>query len=262
MNWKMMVLTLALGVSVAIPASAEEQNTTGTKKENQKPQWMVGGGIGYSSSPYKDYDNKITALPVVNFENKRFYVRGLEAGVKVVEKGPHSVRVGLAWHTQSFSAEDSDDRQLQLLDDRDATLMANVSYQHKSKYGIAQAKVSADVLGNSEGVIVDASYRYPVVNTKKFKALAGGGVEWANGSQNDYYYGISDTESRRSGLKAYEAESGLTPYLAVEARYDISKRWSAFAVGRVNFLNDEVTDSPMVDRSTTYHIGAGVLYKF
>ena len=293
MNWKVMGLAVALGVGVlgsasgAEPSGAEqpatEQPTTeqpatgqGTVKKSTPAQpaggaygagsttsWAVGIGAKHASSPYKKYDdNDLVAIPAASYEKGKFFWYGTEAGVKVYRRNAHSIHVGVSWKAHEFSPKDTDDLQLQFLDKRKPTLMADVSYIYRGKIGIARVKASVDVLGRSDGMVLDASYRYPVVKAKKFQTLAGAGVEWANGMQNDYYYGVTQEEAQRSGLKAYKAENGLTPYLTVEAKYDISKRWSAFAVGKLSFLNGEVKDSHMVDKSTTYYIGAGLLYKF
>lgn len=293
MKWKVIGLAVALGVGILGSASAAEQSgtetpateqpateqpTTGgsTTKKSTSAQpagggygagsgtsWAVGIGAKHASSPYKKYDdNDLVALPAASYEKGKFFWYGTEAGVKVFRRNAHSIHVGVSWKGHEFSPKDTDDLQLQFLDKRKATLMADVSYIYRGKIGIARVKASVDVLGRSDGMVLDASYRYPVVKAKKFQALAGAGVEWSNGKQNDYYYGVSQEEAQRSGLKAYKAEDGLTPYLTVEAKYDISKRWSAFTVGKLSFLNGEVKDSPMVDKSTTYYIGAGLLYKF
>ncbi len=293
MKWKAIGLAVALGVGILGSASAAEQSgtetpateqpateqpTTGesTTKKSTSAQpagggygagsttsWAVGIGAKHASSPYKKYDdNDLVALPAASYEKGKFFWYGTEAGVKVFRRNAHSIHVGVSWKGHEFSPKDTDDLQLQSLDKRKATLMADVSYIYRGKIGIARVKASVDVLGRSDGMVLDASYRYPVVKAKKFQALAGAGVEWSNGKQNDYYYGVSQEEAQRSGLKAYKAGDGLTPYLTVEAKYDISKRWSAFAVGKLSFLNGEVKDSPMVDKSTTYYIGAGLLYKF
>jgi hypothetical protein len=54
------------------------------------------------------------------------------------------------------------------------------------------------------------------------------GVQYSSENYNDYYYGVSKNESRRSGLKTYGADDGWDPYLELTASYNFLGDWSVW----------------------------------
>lgn len=257
---KIMMLAFIFGISAFAHAGAEESKS---KEENEsKEEWTIGVAASRSTTPYKSYDKNNGVWPVVSYSNGKFFVRGNEAGVQVWKNGPHLVEVGVSYYDFEFNRKDTSHHQLKMLDKRKSTAMFDASYSYVSPAGIAKIKTSWDILDHSDGFLVDLSYRYPLAMEKDFKVFSGIGVEWANGNQHDYYYGVSSAESLRSGLSPYHAGSGFSTYLVIEAKYDITKKLSVFAVGRLNFLSDEIKDSPMTSKSTTTSIAGGVQYKF
>ena len=72
-------------------------------------------------------------------------------------------------------------------------------------------------------------------------------MQYNSENYNDYYYGVSKNESRRSGLKSYSADDGWDPYGA-DRELQLGD-WNVYGTGRYERLSDEVKDSPMVDKS-------------
>ncbi len=75
------------------------------------------------------------------------------------------------------------------------------------------------------------------------------GVQWNSENQNEYYYGVSRKESARSGLRGYNPNDSWSPYTELSASYNFLGDWSVYGTARYTRLSDEVTDSPMVDKS-------------
>ena len=88
------------------------------------------------------------------------------------------------------------------------------------------------------------------------------GVQYSSENYNDYYYGVSKAESRRSGLNSYSADDGWDPYLELTASYNFLGDWNVYGTGRYTRLSDEVKESPMVDKSWSGIFSVGVTYKF
>lgn len=87
-------------------------------------------------------------------------------------------------------------------------------------------------------------------------------MQWNSENQNEYYYGVSRKESARSGLRGYNPNDSWSPYLELSASYNFLGDWSVYGTARYTRLSDEVTDSPMVDKSRTGLISTGITYKF
>ncbi|MCD1126050.1 MipA/OmpV family protein [Jinshanibacter sp. LJY008] len=223
--------------------------------------WSIGAGAAVEMYPYKGVDNTVLPLPMINYEGERFYIHAIAAGAYVWKDSQNQLSLDLYYFPLRFRASESDDRQMKKLDDRDATMMGGASYKHTADWGIIRTSFSADLLDKSNGLRADAAYLYPFV-LNDLKLTPGVGAVWYSSNFNDYYYGVSGKESNRSGLDKYEADSSLSPYAELTATYKINNSWNTYATGRYTRLTSEVKDSPMVDKSYSAIVAAGVTYTF
>ena len=221
------------------------------------------GVVGvYSSSPYKGHDDTILPFPLFSYEGERFFFRGAGGGVHIWKGENQEVSVGVSYSGTHFDHKKTDDSRLKRLDDRYSTVTADAYYTvHTENWGQGGIKASQDILGNSEGFTVDVWYKHPLF----FDSLTvspGAGMQWDSDKQADYYYGVSSREARKSGLKKYDADHSVSPYLSLEVNYAITESWSLVGGGKVTFLGSDIQDSPMVDDSQTYDASFGVMYSF
>lgn len=231
--------------------------------DGEQKKWSLGIAGMFSTSPYKSYDNTILPLPMVSYEGERFFLKGLEAGMYLWKNDKHEVSIGAQYFGMSFKPGDTDNVQLKQLDKRSSTLMAKASYAYSLPYGMqVGASVSQDVLGKHKGFIGELSFRAPLLVKERFMVFSEIGVQWSSQKVNDYYYGISSKEATRSGLPQYKAKSGHTPVAGIQAMYNFNDRWSAMVGAQVEFLNSKVKNSPMVGKSVTTSIMAGVQFSF
>ena len=211
---------------------------------------------------YKDADVQVYPLPLIKYEGDHFYVDGIEAGTFLFKNENQKVKLGLGWMPQYFDASKSDDAQINRLDDRKSTLAADFSYELEGKFGKVTLGITADLLGESDGYLVHGGYSYTwLINRTAVTPSVG--FMWADSKFNDYYYGISATESRRSGLAAYKADSSISPVLGLNVAHRIDANWTVFGSTYMKFLSSEVKDSPMTEgKSAAWTVGAGVMYHF
>ena len=130
-----------------------------------------------------------------------------------------------------------------------------------TEYGFLRTTLAGDTLDNSNGIVWDLAWLYRYTNGG-LTLTPGIGVEWNSENQNDYYYGVSRKESARSGMRGYNPDDSWNPYLELSANYNFLGDWSVYGVARYTRLSDEITDSPMVDKSWTGLISTGITYKF
>lgn len=247
-KFKLVALAVAAATSVGI-AQAESKFT-------------LGAGIGIVENPYKQYDNDLYPVPVINYEGDNFWFRGLAGGYYLWNDQSDKLSIMAAYSPLHFKPRDSDDIQLRQLDRRKSTAMAGLSYTHATEqYGFLRTALLADVLDNSNGFVWDLAWLYRYTNGG-LTLTPGIGVEWNSDNQNDYYYGVSGAESRRSGLNSYDSDSGWNPYLELTANYRFLGDWSVYGSARYTRLSDEIKDSPMVDKSWSGLISTGVTYSF
>jgi len=224
-------------------------------------QWSVGAGVGVVDRPYKQYDRDIYPIPVITYEGDNFWFRGLGGGYYLWNDQTDKLSVTAYYSPTYFKPGDSDDSQLRRLNKRKSTMMAGLSYVHNTEYGFLRTKLAGDTLDNNNGIVWDLAWLYRYTNGG-LTLTPGIGVEWQSENYNDYYYGVSRSESRRSGLNSYDADDGWNPYLELTASYRFADDWSLYGTGRYTRLSDEIKDSPMVDKSWTSLVSAGITYSF
>jgi len=252
---KGIVALLAFIVFMSPCVSSAEDN------QGQKRNTTLGLGVGVSMSEYRGYDPTILPLPFFSYTGGRFFIRGLTGGVYLYKDIHQTFSLDLSYLPQKFDASESDDQAMRRLDDRDPSMLAGASYGLTTEFGMAKLSVSTDILGRSNGIIADASYSYPVqLNVLKITPAVGG--TWTNSAYNDYYYGISASESRKSGLREYDADYAFSPYVGLNMLFNITDSVTFMIHSRVAYLSSEISDSPMVDQDYKYSFGAAVSYSF
>jgi Outer membrane protein V len=222
-------------------------------------------GLVYSTgtSPYRDYDRQWAVIPMVDFENDRFYVRDLSAGLKFYNSEDLKLAVFFGYDPTNFDGSDSGDRRLKRLDSRHEGLMAGVDAQWTSPVGHFSLSLSGDISGHSQGLLGRLAYLYSLdFGTVEFVPQVGS--YWASGAYNDYYYGVSRKEARKSGLAAYEAGAAFSPFLGltIDVVLDPEEHWEIFCYGEAVSLPSAVKNSPMVGRSSTSSLTTGLTYTF
>ena len=246
-KFKVLTLGVLIATSVA-PAMAESR-------------FSLGAGVGVLESPYKDYDREVRPVPVITYESDNFWFRGLGGGYYLWNDESDKLSIMAYYSPFEFQPKDSGDWQLRQLDKRKATMMAGLSYIHNTPYGFLRTSLAGDTLDKSNGISWDLAWLYRYTNGG-LTLTPGIGVEWSSENLNDYYYGVSRQESRRSGLDRYEADSDWSPYLELSASYKLTDDWSVYGLGRYTHLASEIKDSPMVDKSWAGAFSAGVTYSF
>jgi outer membrane protein len=87
------------------------------------------------------------------------------------------------------------------------------------------------------------------------------GFSWLSNDLADYYYGVRSDETK-VGRPAYSAGSGVNWFAGLGTDYKLDEKWSLFAQFSYEWLNNEITDSPIVDDDYKITILAGAMYKY
>ncbi|MCX0222073.1 MipA/OmpV family protein, partial [Escherichia coli] len=76
------------------------------------------------------------------------------------------------------------------------------------------------------------------------------------------YYGVSGSESRRSGLSSFSPGDSWTPYVGLSAKYALTTNLTLLASANYSVLPDDIKNSPMVDRDDSFTFLSGVSWRF
>ncbi|WJY17109.1 MipA/OmpV family protein [Pectobacteriaceae bacterium CE90] len=224
-------------------------------------EFALGGGIIGENSVYKGDDTHVYPFPFFSYESENFYFHGLGGGYYLWNDEQNKLSLTASYFPFGFKPSDSSDAQVQKLDRRRSTLMAGIAYRHDEDWGTIRTSLVGDTLDNSNGLTGDIAYLYRF-NMDDWSMTPSVGVTWDSKNQNRYYYGVSDSESARSGLSSYNPNDSWSPYVELLANYKISQKWNAWVTSRYTHLANEVKNSPIVDKNYSLLFGAGVSYTF
>lgn len=223
----------------------------------------VGVLANFTASEYAS-DDKLSAFPLVLYDDDRLYFEGSEAGVYALKNQHHWVRVGLSYEGRSFDPDDAKTQALKGLNKRKGSVSVHASYTYiNPKFGGIELKATTDVLDNSDGQTLSLAHR------SRFKFYQDTltiypkfGLTWYSDDYNNYYYDISPQEAERTGVNGYTAKSGVSPFVAVSARYQFTPKVGLFANQRLEWLSSTQKNSPMVDDNTRLTTSLGLTYDF
>jgi len=224
--------------------------------------FSLGLGGFLTTSPYHAKRDDYSVWPVVNYDNDIWYIQGDEIGGYLINSDTNELKVKAYYFDQDYKPKNGRGRAMRRLDKRQNTIMSGVSYQYTGAYGAIHTQVATDTRNRSQGVVANLAYLNLVQLNKRLSLIPELGLDWANGQQTRYYYGISPGESARSGLTTYRPSANATPYVSLMTVYNVTPQWDTYASARSNFLPATVRNSPMVNADRTYAFAVGVNYNF
>lgn len=222
----------------------------------------VGLGIGMTDPGYKDYSVNYYPIPNISFDNGIFFIDGLHAGVYAYNDPVQSFSLGLRYLPLSFRSSKTDNKQLEKLDNRKGTVLAEMAYDYDFSWGTLAASAGVDILNESNTFLIDMNYSRSQMFAHTFVLTPTVGVIWFNKKHNEYYYGVDKDESRKSGLDQFSGDSGFQPYISLTGTYLINQDWSVYLGARVDKITGDTQHSPMLSHSFISSGYAGVLYTF
>ena len=125
---------------------------------------------------------------------------------------------------------------------------------------------ATDVSSEHDGSLLyfNGGYRIPV--NDKFDMKLGAHITWADDDYMETYFGVSNSDSARSGLKRYTASSGVKDAgISITGHYRFNDTWGLAAnLAYTQMLND-AEDSPLVNDvgdETQYSGVLAITYSF
>lgn len=205
----------------------------------------VGVGAISRSSPYRDYDGGVTqVIPAITYNGERLQVLGPNVSFGLVGTGKLRLAAAGTYRLGVYEEDDSD--YLKGMGDRDSTFMAGLALQAELPMGLDLAlSYQHDVLdrigGGQARVAIDKSFQ---LGTFRFSPEVG--VNWLAQDLADYDFGVAQRKATAE-RPAYRVDSVFTVDVGIGMLYEITTEWLLVMNVAVEFLDNEITDSPIVD---------------
>ena len=232
------------------------------------PEGTLGLGFGwrFGTSPYRgidDISSKETEedsdlLPFYYYEGRYLFAHGSTAGIHLFDTGTFSADALIAYRFDRLEPERDD--YFDGVNEREQSLDGGLRASARGDWGKLSLTWLTDTLDRHNGEEIDLTYRYQFSLGKWFVSPFASYVHWDE-ALTRYYYGVTRDESRED-LPVYRPGASTIARVGVNATYRMSKRLRLFANFAVDHLDEEITDSPLVDEDWLPTTMVGLAYNF
>ena len=220
----------------------------------------VGVGIIARSSPYRDYSGGVSqVIPAVSYVGERFQITGPVARFSLAGSGKLRLAATASYRIGAYEEDESP--YLKGMGDRDSTLMAGLAVQWDLPGGVdLGAGYEHDLLdqigGGEARLRLSKGFQWKVV---RIGPSLGATLLSAALSNHDYGVPADQATPDRPAYQlgeTFSVEAGLGLFI------EITRNVLVFANGAFEWLGDDVTASPIVEKDYVLKGFAGLTYVF
>ena len=258
-----LVLSVAL-IAAALPVHAQEGEAVGATPPNAPPtsqlRWSLGLGVISSPRPYVGASNKITPIPLLELYYKNLYVQGIQAGYHFIDTKEFTLDARMGFVFAGLDPADSPD--LAGMTKKDPSIEAGMVFDWKpGKYRL-NTSLYTDILGVSKGQQAGINFsRTWTFGQYRWGLTPSIGCVWQSSNYIDYYYGVTPEEAQ-PGRPAYDGHAAVNFESSLLAFYRLSNRITLVALVQAQRLDNEISESPIVDTSRAFFGLVGATYRF
>lgn len=236
-------------------SSAESVESATTEPKNS-----IGLGFAYSQNIYDGVDNKLHPIPLLNLTYEDFFVKGFTAGYNLY-KDPNLSFALVAQPTfGGYHASDSD--ALAGMDDTSYLFNTGAQVQYRLMPFSLTLAALHDISGHTGGNSASAKLAAMVpLDDRRFVLIPSIGTEWQSSDITDYYYGVSSHEANDSRPE-YNPASAWNMQYGLTFKYQISEHFGSTLSYVLTQYAKDISDSPIVSRSNSSALLAGISYIF
>jgi outer membrane protein len=227
--------------------------------------WGVGGGVAVVPDYIGSDDYEAAPVPffTVDFDN--------HMDVKVVggriqsNLVPHPIwRAGVAGEYIKKRDDDVDNKRVGRLDEVDGSFHLGpwVGFEYKKWHG--RVETMWDIADGNDGQLTRVAGGWGTPFAQTMKIGLEGFAGFGDGDFMSSYFGVTGTESRKSGLDDYDADAGIYE-VGLNAHYAwaFTPSWRLHVIGGISQLvGDADDDSPVVDQGSETQGMGGLMVTF
>ena len=258
---KIRTLFLVLTMVFSLPLAAQEEATDkDTAATSSTVQWSLGLGVISSPRPYVGAKNNVMPIPIIGLNYKKLYVQGIQAGFKFFDTKNFrfDARAGIV-----FAGLDPDDSPyLEGMEERDSTIEGGFVFDWKPGNFRLSASAYTDLLGRSDGQQAGLDFsRAWRFNRSQWGITPSIGFVWQSSNFVDYYFGVTPEEANPD-RPPFDGHSVINFRSSILVYYFVNKRVQLVGLVRVQRLDNEIYESPIVDKRRGYFGLIGATWRF
>lgn len=225
-------------------------------------------GIGVTSNNrftvYQDGDNTFGIHPHLQYRGERFNILGDTMSYNF--SNYDNVRFEVIGKTTSRGYEADNLDTLKGMTEREMSFDAGGRVALNTAMGMFSADVTADASGTHKGQTVDVRfgpdiYQQRWQGQRELDVSLLAGAKWESDEVVDYYYGVRANEAT-ANRSVYEGKAAITPYIGLDAKMQLSPKFTLDGQVLYQHQPDEITNSPIVADDKTVTANVGLTYWF
>lgn len=262
-------LTLCVALLCAAPTLAQTAPKPAAPQPPASPwSFTLGGGVAVAPR-YEGSDNLAVApLPLVEIGWKDRVFLSSSRGLGGYLVSTDAFKLGAAVGYDAGRDEKDGKRKsgkpnlLRGLGDIDASAVLSLSAEYE--YSFLTAGLTASrYIGGSDGFTMTASLGASLPVTDRFALGLEVQSTWADSAYMGDYFGISASQSRRSGRAKFNAEAGIKDIgVTLSASYKINDSMNLMLSGGLSRLIGDAGKSPLVAEKNQPSAMLGLSYRF
>ena len=262
------ILTMTLGLPNYILAQGIDLESEHPEAPAVEGQTATSAGLGFGIVPDYEGSEDYTVVPLPYLSMR--FANNMSV-LWVANKVSANLVPSRNWMAGPLveyirSRADVDNNRVDRLKNVDASLMMGAFVGYRIDRFTFMLEAMQDVADGNDGAVVRLKGSYHMPIDEEWSARFIVYTSWASDDYMETYFGINGADSRRSGLKTYDADSGFKDVgFVVPVTYSPWEHWSFMgAVGYKRLVGD-AEDSPVVDDEgdpNQFVAGAFVIYNF
>ena len=224
--------------------------------------YALGVSLSLGQTPYVGADNSAFAYPyLTSFRDSAFtddwiLIREGNLGVRWATQS--GWELALMGRVQTLGLGSGDAPELQGLEDRKWTLELAPMIGYRGWPVHINFKTYTDILDRHDGLISELALSLPYEWSRGYFVPSIRAIQYDSDFTN-YYYGVSAAEARPLRPE-YQADSATNPVLKLRWGYALTDKWLLSGSIGVEFLDSEISNSPIVDKDTIWSGNLGIAY--
>jgi len=230
--------------------------------QTTQAQLALGIGLASFQDPQKGLDAKQIALPLVSYRGERLNFQVTTLSYTMAEFGNVEINALVSGRIQGYEAIDSP--YLRGMRTRSDTLDGGISLDWNG----FSLSYKHDLFSKYKGDEVALSYSKGF-DLGKLQLMTGVGVTWQSEKLNHYYFGVDTSEAQNFVVQGslfnrthYQVKAALIPKVNALAIYSLSTSWALIGGAEVEFLPEEITDSPIIGEKNAWGVFVGIAKTF
>ncbi len=262
MNRRSLALSLCCLLLLVGPSVSQAGKLLDAIRDYDLNNYALGLAYANSQNPYLGSSNSSYLYPyLTSFRHSAFtddwlYMQSENFGVRFVPD--NDWEFGLIARFQTLGPGVWDNQELDGIEDRGWALEAGPLIGWRGWPVQLLFRSYWDLPNKHSGVTQEFELSLPLQFERGF-LVPEIQVSYLSDDYSDYYFSVSSAESG-PGRPAYEAGAAINVWTGFAAGYELSPRWLLKATLGVEFFDDEMTDSPIIDRDKQWTAILGLAY--